>query len=98
VTVVAFVPDQMDRSRFPAGVVFVARIGDLADAAADVDLVVVDLSRPGALEVVGAVAVRVVGFAPHVDRELIDRAAHAGCDDVLPRSAFFARIAEIITA
>jgi hypothetical protein len=50
--VIAFVPDLMDRSKLSAvdaDVRFVAAADELAGAAAryDVDVVVVDLSRPG---------------------------------------------------
>src|SRR5262249_27780992 len=38
-----------------------------------------------------------VGFVSHVQAELIDAARAAGVDDVLARSAFTARLAEILT-
>jgi|SRR5215218_9683130 len=50
--VVAHVPDLMDRSKVRAAfpdAVLVNRAADLAAAAADADLVLVDLSRPGVL-------------------------------------------------
>jgi hypothetical protein len=34
---------------------------------------------------------RTIGFASHVDDELIGAARAAGCDEVLPRSVFFRR-------
>jgi PleD family two-component response regulator len=38
-----------------------------------------------------------VGFVSHVQAELIDAARAAGVDDVLARSAFTARLGEILT-
>jgi hypothetical protein len=57
-------------------------------------LVVLDLHNPGldvevvvpALKAVGA---RVVGYGAHVDASRLKAARKAGCDEVLPRSAFF---------
>jgi hypothetical protein len=37
-----------------------------------------------------------VGFYPHVDQETRRAAEAAGVDDVLPRSTFTARLAELI--
>lgn len=95
--VAAFVPDLMDRSKVAGaapGTVFVARAADLAGVQAD--LVVVDLGRPGVLDVVPALTGRVVGFGSHVDRGLLDAARAAGCDQVLARSAFFSRLSELL--
>ena len=99
--VVAYLPDLMDRSRLAAveGVAFVATPAELAAVDVDVDVVVVDLSRPGVLDVLPAVAARVarvVGFGSHVDTELLAAARAAGCTDVLPRSRFFAAPLEYI--
>jgi hypothetical protein len=93
-TVLAYVPDLMDRSKVAAvdGVEFVTRPGDLAGRAADV--IVVDLSRPGVLDTLPSMSGRIVGFASHVDRELMDAARAAGCTEVLARSAFFSRIGD----
>jgi len=43
-------------------------------------------------------AIRTVGFVSHVHTELIDAARQAGVDDVLARSAFAARLVEILGA
>ena len=77
-----------------------------ADAGSDggsgpVDLVVVDLSRPGVLDALGRRTPleprpRVVGFGSHVDRDLLDAARSAGCDEVLARSAFFGRLGDLL--
>ena len=93
-TVAAFVPDLMDRSRlastFP-GAQFVATPGELVDTTAEV--VVLDLGRPGAVDALAGLSERrTVGFVSHVDTALIQAAAAAGCDRVLPRSRFFADI------
>jgi hypothetical protein len=95
--VVAFVPDLMDRSRLSSAgsVTFVDTPADLAVTLAEV--AVVDLSRPGVLEALGDLGgVRTIGFARHVDADLMDRARAAGCDEVLPRSRFFARLGELL--
>ena len=58
------------------------------------DLVVVDVSRPGALDVldlVVAAGADVVAFGPHVETELLAAASAAGAR-VLPRSKFFADV------
>lgn len=97
--VVAFVPDLMDRSRISAAVpdaLFVSSPTALAGVEADV--VVVDLSRPGVIDALPGITARTVGFASHVDRETIDAARTAGCDDVLARSEFFRRVAELLGA
>jgi hypothetical protein len=102
-SVVAYVPDLMDRSKVSAAaageVRFVAQPAGLAAAAATADLVVVDLSRPGVLDAlidVAALGVRVIGFGSHVDRDLLDEARSAGCSQVLARSAFFGQLASLL--
>jgi DNA-binding NarL/FixJ family response regulator len=52
-----------------------------------------------ALKADGATSdLRTIGFASHVHTELIAAARKAGADDVLPRSAFAGRLAEILQA
>jgi DNA-binding NarL/FixJ family response regulator len=41
-------------------------------------------------------ATRVLGFLSHVQTDLRAAAVEAGCDEVLPRSAFAARLPEIL--
>ncbi|MGH9225820.1 MAG: hypothetical protein ACRD2W_19000 [Acidimicrobiales bacterium] len=99
--VVAYVPDLMDRSKVaaaPADVTFVRQPGELADAAASesADLVVVDVTRPGAIEAVAGLSTKVIAFSKHTNREAMDAATAAGADQVLARSAFFARINELL--
>ena len=99
--VVAYVPDLMDRSKVAAaapGATFVPRPDGLAAAAADADVVVIDLTRPGVLEVLPSLAGhgRVVGYANHTARQVMDDARAAGCDQVLARSAFFSRLEELL--
>jgi len=95
--VVAYVPDLMDRSRLArlgeVEVVHVSGPAALVGVATATDLVVVDLSREGVLEVVGSLPGEVVGFASHVDTALVAAAEAAGCAEVLPRSRFFAGLA-----
>jgi hypothetical protein len=62
--------------------------------------VIVDLGRPGVLEVLGDLAAggaEVVGFASHVDRDLLRRSRKAGCTTVLARSVFFGKLAELLS-
>jgi len=101
--VVAYVPDLMDRSKVSAAVPdvrFVARPDDLAEAADGAGVAVVDLGRPGVLDVLPAVVAtgaRVVAFGSHVDRATLDAARAAGCTEVLPRSAFFRDLPSLLT-
>jgi hypothetical protein len=103
----AYVPDLMDRSKVAAAlrateVEFVDRPAALVPgvAAVDVaDVVIVDLSRPGVLEVLPALAAtgaRLIGFVSHVDRERSEAASAAGCGEVYPRSAFFSRLGRLL--
>jgi hypothetical protein len=100
-TVAAYTPDLMDRSKIAAGVPgcrFVARPEALVGLA-DTDVVLVDLSKRGVLEVLPELVrsgVRVVAYGAHVDKELLATATDAGCSDVLPRSQFFNRLAELV--
>ena len=91
--VAAYVPDLMDRSKVAAaapGATFVARADDLAGV--DADLVVLDLTRPGAVDVLPRLQARTVGFCRHTMRDVIAAAEQAGCDRVLARSEFFADV------
>jgi hypothetical protein len=98
---VAYVPDLMDRSKVAsaavgADVTFVPTVAALPAAAAGADLVVVDLSRPGVLEVLPAITAPTIGFGRHDDRERLAAATAAGCDRVLARSAFFSQVSELL--
>jgi len=75
----------------------------LEEARKTPSLVIVDLNaRCGGVEAVkrlrasGSTA-RVVGFLSHVQTELAARGRSAGCDEVMPRSAFTANLAEILS-
>jgi DNA-binding NarL/FixJ family response regulator len=65
-------------------------------------LVIVDLNaRSQPIEAItklraAAPEVRVVAFLSHVQRELAEQAKKAGCEEVLPRSAFTQNLAEIL--
>lgn len=95
---VAYVPDLMDRSKVSSvgPVTFVANPSDLPAAAKGATLVVVDLSRPGVLEILPQIAARTIGFGRHDDRERLAAASAAGCDRVLARSAFFSQVAQLL--
>ena len=94
----AYVPDLMDRSKIVGavpGIEPVRRVEDLAGAT----VAVVDLSRPRVVDAVAgltAAGVRVIGFGSHVDTATLEAAKAAGAE-VYARSAFFARIVEILT-
>ena len=96
--VVAYVPDLMDRSKVAAAgdCVFVSRPGDIAALCPAADVVVVDLTKPGVVEVLAGLDARVIGFANHTSRDVMDAARAAGCELVLPRSDFFARLDELL--
>ena len=71
--------------------------------APDCRLVLVDLVQPGVniSQVVAAVratapAAQIVAFGPHVDEALLTSARSAGCDQVLTRSQFQQRHAELL--
>jgi hypothetical protein len=94
VKVVALAPDLADRARIEAmfpGAAFVGVAAQLVAAADGADVVVVDLTRPGVLDVLDEVVTgseRVVGYGPHVATELLAAAVAAGAEAV-PRSRFF---------
>jgi hypothetical protein len=95
--VVAYVPDLMDRSKIAAAapsVVFVRSPAELIGA--DCDVVVVDLSRPGVIEVAGSLPGRRIGFGSHVDRQRLASARAAGFHDVMVRSEFFAQLGRLL--
>ena len=98
--IVAYVPDLMDRSKVAAAadVTFVAQPGELADAATTnrAELVVVDVTRPGVVDALPAIPVPVLGFSKHTNRDAIDAALAAGAERVLARSAFFARLDDLL--
>jgi DNA-binding NarL/FixJ family response regulator len=107
--IVALVPDLMDRSRVTAAlgedVELVATAGHLRDrlaAGPGPDIVLLDLGRRGILDALPAIraatAARIIGFGAHVERDLLTAARAAGCDQVLPRSAFFARLPDLIAS
>jgi hypothetical protein len=96
-TVVAYVPDLIDRSKVAAAgdVVFVDDPRALVDAPGDV--VVVDLMRPGVLEVLPALeGRRVIGFGRHTERAVLEAASAAGCGEVLARSSFFPHLDRLL--
>ncbi|MBV8160205.1 MAG: hypothetical protein JO265_04715 [Acidimicrobiia bacterium] len=96
--VAAYVPDLMDRSKVAAsapGTTFVARPDELATV--DADVVVLDLTRPGVLDVIPSLRARTLGFCRHTMRDVIAAAEEAGCDRVLVRSEFFARLPDVLT-
>jgi len=70
-----------------------------------VEAVILDLNAYGAVGVIQALKadqrtrhVPIIGFASHVAKDLIAAARNAGCDQVLARSAFTARLPELLTS
>ena len=97
--IAAYTPDLMDRSKVAAArpdVSFVSRPADLVGA--DYDLYVVDLTRPGVLDVVPELKGRVIAFANHTQRELMASARAAGCSSVMARSEFFSNLADLLAS
>jgi len=85
-------------ARTPAEILDKARAGapslvlfDLNSGATDPIATIAALRADPALA-----GLRILGFASHVHVDLIRAAKDAGADDVLPRSAFAARLPEIL--
>jgi hypothetical protein len=98
-SVVALVPDLLDRTRIEAAgrqVTFVSKVDDLVGI--DADIVVADLSRIDQAAELRRVAprARIIVFGPHVDNAVLDAARDAGIDTVLPRSMFFRTVDELL--
>ncbi|MCH2624325.1 MAG: hypothetical protein MKZ77_02055 [Acidimicrobiales bacterium] len=91
--IIAYVPNLMDRSRFGETVEVVQHPSDLASVKAD--LILVDLSHREVLDHLPAGS-RVIGFAPHIDDEILKTALARGCTEALPRSIFFRRLPDLI--
>jgi PleD family two-component response regulator len=82
-----------------------AALAEMRRAGSSLKLVVLDLNNPrtnplGIVKDMKAdpalAAVRTVGYASHVQTDVIDAARKAGVDDVLARSAFTAKLADIL--
>ncbi len=93
-TIVAHIPNLFDRSRFQGKATFV----ETPDEARDLDptLVIVDLDRCEDAEGFRIDGTRVIGFGPHVDSALHQRAEEYGYTEVLARSVFFKRLPELL--
>lgn len=103
--IAAFVPDLFDRSRITTAVAAAGgevEVEFLRDpegfASSGADVVLVDLARPGALDVIASAigSARVIAFGPHVDTDVLVAAREAGADEVLPRSQFFKELGAIV--
>ena len=97
-TIVALVPDLMDRSRLGSDerVTFARTVSDVVDAGPRVAFI--DLSRVDDAAVADLVAAcgEVVAFGPHVDDDRLAAAEQAGCVAALPRSVFFRRFGALL--
>jgi DNA-binding NarL/FixJ family response regulator len=113
-TIVALVTDLMFSSRISAEaraaevpMKFVSSTEALRErlAAGNISLVILDLNSAG-LDVSSAIAAcraaahppRIVGFAAHVQGDVIKAAHAAGADEVLARSAFVQKLPAILSA
>ncbi len=109
--ILALVDDLLFRSkirevarRAGARIVFVRTAADVADAArARPSLAVVDLHAEkldplGSLAALRAEGIPAIGFFAHVQTDLARAALEAGATEVMPRSAFAARLPEILAA
>ena len=94
--VAALTPDLADRGRLAslvpdADLSFVGAAALLVAAADGADVVLVDLTRAGAVDVLDEIVgqgLRVVAYGPHVDTALLAAATAAGAEAV-PRSRLF---------
>jgi DNA-binding NarL/FixJ family response regulator len=88
--VVALVIDLADRMTIGEAVRFVRTADALVQAVAesDCDLVLVDLTLPGALDALAHLDRRVIAFGPHVDGDALTTAQERGAE-AMPRSRFF---------
>ena len=102
--IAAYTPDLMDRSKISAAASAASHeltyVGspEALVGLAGVDLVVVDLSKKGASDVlpdIAAGSARVVAFASHVD---IPRLAPPDDVTLLPRSKFFTSLDDLLRA
>lgn len=97
--VVAYVPDLIDRSRITTiepEAQFVNRPAELAAVCSGADVALVDISRDGAVDVLGGLQCsRVVGFTNHTDKATMETARAAGAV-VMARSEFFIRLEELL--
>lgn len=90
-----------------AAVVFAATAADAIRKAREAGLIVIDLNFDGLgpLDLIGQLkgdpalrGIRVVGFLSHVQVDLMRRAEAAGCDEVMPRSAFSKNLPALLAA
>jgi DNA-binding NarL/FixJ family response regulator len=79
---------EQTRARRPSLVIF-----DLNSAKADPVTTIATLKQDPELS-----ATRTLGFVSHVHTELIEEARRAGIDEVMARSAFASRLADILIA
>ena len=84
--------DLMDRSKI-TGAFADARVVRSADDLIGADVVLVDLSIPGAVEAAVGTGARVIAYGSHVDEETLAAATALGAE-TMPRSVFFRRLAE----
>lgn len=95
-----YTPDLMDRSKIAAAAPearFVTQPEALVGMAG-IDLAVVDLRQPRVVDLLPEIVatVPVIAYGSHVDRERLAAAEAAGCREVLPRSAFFSRVKDLL--
>jgi DNA-binding NarL/FixJ family response regulator len=63
---------------------------DLASCESDLAEAIRDLRQRGS-------TARILAFGPHVQRDVLDKALEAGCDQVLPRGQFLSQLERLLS-
>ena len=61
----------------------------------DARLIIVDLSMPGAIDLIKSTHIKRIAYGPHMQTELLSQARGAGAE-AMPRSAFVTRLPELL--
>lgn len=103
--VAVFVPDLADAGAIQRAIeqaggraVAVTAPAALPPASEGAAAVVVDLDAEGVLDVLSHIATPSIGFLEVAGADAVDAALTAGCHQVLPRSALFRSLSEVLSA
>ncbi|MBI4448723.1 hypothetical protein HY641_01695 [Candidatus Woesearchaeota archaeon] len=69
---------------------------DPAKYPSDARLIIVDLSMPGAIELLKSTLIRRVAYGPHMQADLLAKSKETGAE-VMPRSVFVAKLPELLS-